>query len=138
MDKYAWWTKFLPLLLWIGMILGVASRPKTAFLSQNTNAILEMTSGGGIRQRFIQYPYHIGSFFILTILFLRFFLAKSARKDTRKSEILSLLGSALVSICSELIQFYVPTRSPNARDLALDLFGTVLGILLMRWMRPAI
>ncbi len=120
-----------PLILWIGLILGVASRPKTVFLAPETIVIY------GIPRRFIPYLYHISAFFILATFFFRYFLSRSDTKIAPKSETLSLLGSALVSICSELIQLYVPTRTLAFRDLAVDLFGALLGIIFMRWMWSA-
>ena len=126
MDKSAWWwTRLLPLLLWIGIILWVASRPSTFFL-EDKKIIFEMP------RRLLQYPYHISAFFILNMLFLRCFLSGSDGEVTRKFEILSLLGCLLVSICSEVIQLFVPTRTPSVSDLALDLLGAVLGIIAMR------
>jgi VanZ like family len=120
-----WWTRLLPLLLWIGIILWVASRPSTFFL-YDKNIIF------GMPRRLIQYPYHISAFFILDILLLRCFLSGSDGQVTQKFAILSLLGCVLVSICSELIQLFVPTRTPSVSDLALDLLGTVLGTSAMR------
>lgn len=126
MDKSAWWwTRLLPLLLWIGIILWVASRPSTFFL-HDKKIIFEMP------RRFIQYPYHISAFFILDIVLLRCFLSDSNGQVTRKFEILSLLGCALVSIWSELIQLFIPTRTPSVSDSALDLSGAVLGTIFMR------
>jgi VanZ like family len=125
MDKPAgWWTRFLPLLLWIGIILGVASRPSSFFLDDK-KLIFE------IPRRFIQYPYHISAFFILEILFIRCFFSDSDSQVMRKFEIFSLLGCVLVSICSELIQLFIPTRTPAFSDLALDLVGAVLGTISM-------
>lgn len=83
-------------------------------------------------RRFIQYPYHISAFFILDILLLRCFLSDSDGQVRRKFEILSLLGCVLVSIWSELIQLFIPTRTPSVSDLALDLLGAVLGTIFMR------
>jgi hypothetical protein len=128
MDKstsWWWWTRLLPLLLWIGIILWVASRPSSFFLDDK-KIIFEMP------RRLLQYPYHISAFFILCILFIRCFLSDSDGQITRKFEILSLLGCVLVSISSELIQLFVPTRTPAFTDLALDLLGAVLGTIFMR------
>jgi VanZ like family len=126
MDKSAWWwTRLLPLLLWIGIILWVASRPSSFFL-EDKKIIFEMP------RRLLQYPYHISAFFILDMLFLRCFLSDSDGEVTRKFEILSLLGCVLVSICSEVIQLFVPTRTASVSDLALDLLGAVLGTIAMR------
>ncbi len=126
MGDYAWWWMNLtPLLLWIGMMLAVASRPKTALLPRDTKVIY------GFPRKVIPYLYHVSAFFVLAVLFRRCFSSRSNRPGSHKREILSLFGCTLVSVCSEITQFYVPTRTPAVRDLAFDLFGATLAIFLM-------
>jgi len=122
-----WWRwRLVPLLAWIGMILWMASRPKAAFFLPDKDLIF------GIPRQFAQYGYHVGVFFVLAILFQRCLPPFRAWTIVRGIELRSLVGSVFVSICSEVIQFYVPTRTPTVRDLALDLFGTVLALGLAR------
>jgi VanZ like family len=129
MNKYAWWwTRLFPLLAWTAVILLVASRPRS-FFAPDTKLIF------GMPRWLIQYPYHISAFFILATLFLRCFWSANDGNIAGKPEAFSLVGSVLVSICSELIQFYVPTRTPAFRDLALDLFGATLAIIFVRHKR---
>lgn len=121
-----WWTKLLPLLLWIAVILWVASRPKTSFFSGEMKTIL------GIPREFLQYPYHFGAFFILAVLLRRCVAPAIHSSGHWKITIFPLLGCAAVSLCSELLQLYVPTRSPAVRDLAVDQSGAVTAVTLMR------
>jgi VanZ family protein len=50
----------------------------------------------------------------------------------RKLELAPLIGCIVVSISSELIQLFVPTRTPAFADLGLDLLGAVLGTISIR------
>lgn len=121
-----WWRRLLPLVLWITIILWVASRPKAAFFASDTMTFL------GIPRDLLQYPYHFGVFFILVILFRRCSSAGNKASAVWKTTALSLLGCALVSLCSEWLQFYVPSRTPAIRDLFVDQSGALLGIVVMR------
>lgn len=126
LQRSVWeWTTLLPSVLWSGMILWIASRPKVAFFA-NAKVIY------GMPRRLLQYPYHVSVFFVLAILLFLHFWPQGGRQDGRQPEMLVLLGSLIVSGCSELIQLGVPTRTPTMIDLMLDLFGTLLGILFMR------
>jgi VanZ family protein len=73
----------------------------------------------------------------LGIVFYRCF-SHSNRDEDSKLKVASLLGSAAVSICSELLQLYVPTRTPSLRDFSVDLAGAFLAIILLPWMQSAI
>jgi VanZ family protein len=121
-----WWTKLLPLLLWIAIILWVASRPKATFFPTGMKVIL------GVPREFLQYPYHFGAFFVLAILFRRCLSPAIQSLNGWKYAVVPLAGCAAVSFCSELLQLYVPTRTPAVRDLAVDQSGAVVAITLMR------
>lgn len=121
----SWWTRWVPLAVWIGIILWVASRPKAALFPPDMKTFL------GVPRELLQYPYHFSAFFILALLFRRCLLPCN-RLGGYKPVVFSLLGCALVSLCSELLQLYVPTRTPAVRDLVLDQSGAMLGITLMR------
>jgi VanZ family protein len=120
-----WWTRLAPLLAWTAFILLVSSLPSSFFFGPRTNV-------AGMPRRFVQYPYHVGAFLVLAILFLRCLRATDLGERLPRAELLSLLGAVVISICSELTQLWVPTRTPAARDLALDLSGALLGLGLMR------
>lgn len=125
--KMAWlWTRLLPLLLWIAIILWVASRPKATFFPAEMKTIL------GMPREFLQYPYHFGAFFTLAILFRRCLLPVIHGLDGWKIAAFPLVGCVVVSLCSELLQLYVPTRTPAVRDLAIDQSGALIAVTLMR------
>lgn len=119
------WTKALPLLLWIGIIFWIASRP-SSFFFQDKKLVFEMP------RRFIQYPYHLSAFFILNFLFSRWLFSARAAQTAGKIETMSLIGCVFVSIGSEIIQLFVPTRTPAVTDLGLDLIGALFALLFMR------
>jgi VanZ like family len=121
-----WWTRLLPLILWILVILWVASRPKTTFFPTDVKTIL------GIPREFLQYPYHFGAFFILAILFRRCLSRPNEGRGGWRTAAFSLIGCAAVSAASELLQFYVPTRTPAMRDLAVDQSGAMFAVTVMR------
>lgn len=121
-----WWTKLLPLLVWIALILWVATRPKATFFPAQMKTIF------GMPREFLQYPYHFGAYFVLALLFRRCLSRASAVLEAWPSVAILLLGCAAVSCGSELLQIYVPTRTPAIRDLAVDQSGAVLAVTLMR------
>jgi VanZ family protein len=116
--------KFGPLLLWIGTIMCIASLPKAAVLRPDAEPMFALP------QQLIAFLYHVGAFFILALLFRFSFEQKSG--DLFPSRVIAFIGSATVSIASEVIQFYIPTRTPSVRDLFFDLFGTLLGLFYAR------
>ena len=117
----------LPLLVWIAIILWIASQPKTSFFPSEVKTFL------GMPREWLQYPYHFSVFFILAFLFRRVLTWSTGGLAGYKPVVLSFLGCALVSLCSEGLQFYVPTRTPAVRDLAVDQFAAILGLALMRF-----
>jgi hypothetical protein len=120
------WTKWSLLLSWIGLILWIASRPKTMFFPSDMKTLL------GIQRELLQYPYHVGAFFVLAVLFCRCISLPNSRFVGWRTAVLPFVGCFLVSLCSEAIQFYVPNRAPAIRDLAFDQYGALLGITVMR------
>ena len=120
-----WACRYLgPLVAWIALILFVATRTSAALLSPR------ITTALGISRELLQYPYHLGVFCILAMLFARCVRALGVRE--RRVIAIAVLGTVIVSITSELLQFWTPPRTPSARDLLLDFIGNALGIALMR------
>lgn len=118
-----WWvTKVMPLLLWIGFILGAASQPSDFFLPAEKEIVL------GLPREVLQYPYHLTVSLVLGVLFWRCLATGGSEKARSSPGFFSLFGSALVSVASELIQSGIPTRSFAVQDLALDCSGAMLGI----------
>jgi VanZ family protein len=118
------WLCWLGLVAWIGSILWVASLASTTFFPSDMKTFL------GFPRHFLQYPYHFGVFFVLAILFWRSLPAKYVMAWTPIA--FSLAGCALVSLCSETLQLYVPTRTFAIRDLAVDQLGAIFGLSVMR------
>ena len=117
-----WWTRcLLPLAGWTALILIVATRPAASLVNARVTTAL------GVSRELLQYPYHLGAFFVLAILFVRCFGARGL-----PSILLCVLGLVVVSAASELLQFSTPTRTPAARDVLLDLVGAAVGIGAMR------
>jgi VanZ family protein len=112
--------------LWILVILWIASRPKTAFFPTGMKTIL------GLPREFVQYPYHFGAFFILAVLFRRYLSRTEKAGKNWRAATFSLIGCAVVSIVSEVLQIYVPSRTPALRDLAVDQSGATFAVTLMR------
>lgn len=115
------WTlrRLLPVAGWTGLILFVATRPSSSFIAADADL-------GGAPRSFLQYPYHVGVFFVLALL-LRRCLPPAADEEPRATAV-TLLGALAVSALSELIQFWAPTRTPALRDLGLDFLGASLGL----------
>jgi VanZ family protein len=90
-----------------------------------------MKSFLGLSREWLQYPYHFSAFFILSVLFYGCLSSSSNRSG--RSVVFPLVGCALVSLCSEWLQLYVPTRTPAVRDLMLDQSGAILAVAVVRY-----
>jgi hypothetical protein len=114
-------SELVHLLIWIAIMLWIASRPTDLFFAPEAKTFF------GIPRWFVQYPYHAGASFILAILFRRYFSALGAPTG-RQAWLLSLLGVVGVSMACEMMQMYVPTRGASLRDVAVDLCGGALAV----------
>jgi hypothetical protein len=54
----------------------------------------------------------------------------------RRAALLTLLSGAAISLTIELLQVYLPPRTSSMTDLITNTFGTLLGIVLYRIVRP--
>jgi VanZ family protein len=117
-------TGLLPLAGWVAMILIVATRPSAALVPP------DLTLSLGVPRGLLQYPYHLGVFFILAVLLVR--CTRALGLPTTRIVTIAVLGTLAVSLTSELLQFWAPTRTPAARDLVLDAVGGALGIGVMQ------
>jgi VanZ family protein len=91
----------------------------------------------GVPRHLLQYPYHAGAFFGLAFLMFRCFASRPVGWSPRRAAVSAWLGSALVSLLSEVIQFNVPGRSFTVKDLLLDLTGATAAVVLARAKRAA-
>jgi VanZ family protein len=85
---------------------------------------------------YLQYVYHFGQFFCLSLLLYRamFRSSVSANGAMARSHVVkqALLIIAVIALLDELIQVPVPTRKFTVRDLAADVAGGALGVLIMQ------
>ncbi|HXH82341.1 MAG TPA: VanZ family protein [Candidatus Tectomicrobia bacterium] len=112
------WSRLLPVAGWTALILYVANRPSSFFVPYETDL-------GGVPRRALQYPYHLTAFFVLALLLRRCW---PAAHPSARVAVMTLLVALAMSIASELIQFWAPTRTPALRDIGLDLLGSALGV----------
>lgn len=73
---------------------------------------------------------HLGGYFVLAIL-IRFALVRTIA--TGRPGTWAIILSVLYGFSDEFHQYFVPTRSLDVRDLAMDAAGAVLGVLLVAW-----
>jgi VanZ family protein len=120
-----WWCRrLLPLAVWIVVILVAATRPAESLVSRHVTSALQLS------RDLVQYPYHVGSFVVLAVLMLR--CLEGLGWSERRAIVATAVGAAIVSISSELLQIVTPTRAPAVGDLALDLTGAGIGVVLAR------
>jgi len=85
---------------------------------------------------YLQYIYHFGQFFCLSLLLHRAILRSSvsAKSPTGRSRVLrhALLAIAIIAFLDELIQVPVPTRKFTVRDLMADVAGGGFGLLIVQ------
>jgi VanZ family protein len=78
---------------------------------------------------------HLTEYAVLALLFWRA-VRKPPRRDPRPWSWplagLAVLFVALYAASDEFHQLFVPTRDASLRDVAIDTFGAVLGIILLR------
>ena len=114
----------LPLVAWTALILFVATRPSASVVSP------ALTTALGVPRELLQYPYHLSAFFVLAALFVRSVGALGMPR--MHVVVISTLGTLAISVTSEILQFWVPSRTPAARDVLLDLVGGGLAMGVMR------
>jgi hypothetical protein len=110
---------------WIALVLFVASRPRQLYFPGNA------TSLHGMPRWVVQYPYHVGAFLILAMLAVGCLSAARVARG-RRGEAVALAIAFSISIVSETMQSWVPSRTPAIRDLVLDMSGAVAGLGLLR------
>ena len=85
---------------------------------------------------YLQYIYHSGQYFCLSLLVYRGALRSSvsAKTAARRGHVLkhALIVIAVIAFLDELIQIPVPTRTFTTPDLMADLAGGGVGLLSMQ------
>lgn len=85
---------------------------------------------------YLQYLYHFGQFFCLSLLVYRAILRSSVstRIANPRSHVVkhAVLAIAMIAFLDELIQVPVPTRKFTVRDLMADVAGGGFGLLIVQ------
>ena len=87
----------------------------------------------------LQYVYHFGQFFCLSLLLYRAIICNSSTDN--RSAICRHPASAafallvMIALLDEAIQIVVPTRHFTVRDLTADIVGGAVGLLLVQMIR---
>ena len=120
---------WLPAILWTLQIFYFSSLPRSSYPK-----IDEQHFGTS----YLQYIYHFGQYFCLSLLVYRATLrgSVSAKTAAGHGHVLkhALLAIAIIAFLDELIQIPVPTRKFTVRDLMADVAGGGFGLLLMMHM----
>lgn len=113
-----WLSCWAPALVWMGIIF---------FLSDRTADEL----GGW-------FPFlpdlnwgHLAGYLVLAVL-VRFALKRTVATAWPGSW--AVLISLLYGVSDEFHQYFVPSRSPGVKDLAVDAAGALVGVLLVSWL----
>jgi VanZ family protein len=127
-----WLRTWLPPILWTLQIFYFSSLPRGSY---------PRIDGQHFDTGYLQYVYHFGQFFCLSLLLYRAILRSSVSTKiaTRRSHVVkhALLAIAIIAFVDELIQVPVPTRKFTVRDLMADVAGGGVGLLIIikgrRW-----
>jgi hypothetical protein len=127
MSDLSWLRNWLPPILWTLQIFYFSSLPRGSYPK-----IDEQHFDTG----YLQYLYHFGQFFCLSLLLYRAILCSSvsAKIATRRSHVVkhALLAIVIIAFVDELIQVPVPTRKFTVRDLMADVAGGWFGLLIVQ------
>lgn len=132
--KFNW--KLLVLLLWMGCIF-LFSQQTGQESSQTSGMLLNILKFLGLESNgrgqsnlsfFVRKAGHFTEYFILGILFLRYFGEKEP--SNKKRLIVSVLFVFLYAASDEFHQSFVPGRGPAFTDVLIDTSGGFLGIVL--------
>jgi len=127
MCDFNWLRNWLPSILWALQIFYFSSLPRGSYPK-----IDEQHFDTG----YLQYLYHFGQFFCLSLLIYRAILRSSvsAKIATPRSHAVkhALLAIAIIAFVDELIQVPVPTRKFTVRDLMADVAGGGFGLLIVQ------
>ena len=94
----------------MGVIFYLSSKPATALPT------------------FPDYLSHLGEYFVLGLLVALSF--NSSGLVPEKTALFAVLWSTFYGITDEFHQFFVPTRTPSLKDIAMDTLGGIIAVLL--------
>lgn len=120
--------RWLPLLLWMGLIFYLSSRSDPFVLTPPgwEKDCRSLASGLTLsplqcRDEYLGRLAHILEYAILALLFYRAWVWRSPLKFT-------LLGAFAYALSDEIHQLFVPGRASQIPDLLLDLLGILIGL----------
>jgi len=120
--------RWLPVLLWAGVIFiaSAKSNPYQALPASWAEPVSPSTQGSSGRDELLGRFLHPGEYALLAALTAR---ALVWRGKLRFSFLAAALGlAALYALSDEIHQLFVPGRSFELRDLALDITGAAVGL----------
>lgn len=112
-----------PLLLWMGVIFFLSSRP----------ALPGPGGKGSLARDVFNYAAHAFSFGLLTVLAWRFLRYKRGQGVTRFAKhpgLSPLIFALLYALGDEFHQCFVPGRTCSLTDILADLLGIIIALLL--------
>jgi VanZ family protein len=83
---------------------------------------------GSISEQVLSNLSHVPVYALLAFLWFKSFKGKSVKKRLCKTDFLVLAGLVLFAVSDEIHQFFVPGRSASLMDIALNMFGIILGL----------
>ena len=120
--------RWLPVLLWavVIFIASARSNPYQALPAGWAEPVSPSTMGSSARDELLGRFLHAGEYVVLAALTAR---ALVWRSKLRFSLLAAALGlAALYALSDETHQLFVPGRSFELRDLALDITGAAVGL----------
>jgi VanZ family protein len=122
-----WLRNWLPPILWTLQIFYFSLLPRGSFPKIDEQHF---------HASYLQYIYHFGQFFCLSLLLYRAILRSSVSGKivTPRSHVVkhALLAIVIIAFVDELIQVTVPTRKFTVRDLMADVAGGGFGLLIVQ------
>ncbi len=115
-------TKFwiLAWIVWMGVIFYFSNLPGYPAPSEPTVGLLIERKGA-----------HLVEYLILTLLSAQVFSLLFFKESLRRIVVLAAGWSFAYAALDELHQFFTPYRGAEIRDVAIDLIGVLLGIILI-------
>lgn len=134
--------KWLPVLLWAGMIFYFST---DAFSSANTSPLLRnlifwlvpgITSQQvAVVELAVRKFGHWAEYFVFSVLLMRAFDVGQPITWPWRSSLCTLALVLISAVSDEFHQALVPSRTAAVADVLIDFFGGVCGVLWMSWLR---
>ncbi len=114
---------WIPLLLWISLIYGLSSQTSVPFIDRIPVDTLR------------EYGHIVGHFTEYAVLAVTAYIALGSSALFRESRMLRLTAAfvmvVFVAAGDEFLQAFIPGRDASKKDLAVDIFGTTTGLVMV-------